>query len=142
MSEQENDIERLTPQKLLAGFSRGKVIHFVILAVVIHIAVIGALSTRYIYYTWVNPEAGAALKEAETRETAEKANQATVATSVSGRNVAPSATAGGVDESDAALVKKHGDRPVVKAITAAATTNEIPKEPAPDGLGISLEDTN
>lgn len=142
MSEQENDIGRLTPQKLLESFSRGKVIRCVILAVVIHAAVIGALSTRYIYCTWVNPEAGEASKEAEAREAAENANVAAVATPAPSGNVAAAAKAGGADESDAALVKKHGDRPSVKAITDTAAPDEIPKAPTPGGLGISLEDTN
>jgi hypothetical protein len=147
MSDTGNDMERLAPQKLLEPFAKGKVIRFVILAVVIHVVVIGAFSTRYVYYNWIDREAGKALKEAEALEVAErKAGPATAAPIATNRAAAPAAPKGSAPQttgtSDKELVEKHGDKPVVKAITEAASPDEIPKAPTPDGLGISLEDTN
>ncbi len=151
MSDTGNDMERLAPQKLLEPFARGKVVRCVILAILIHVGVIGAFSTRYIYYNWIDPEAGKALEEAEEREAAEadKTPRSRRATPAATSRGATAETPEGekpktqnTGTSDKELVEKHGDKPVVKAITEAATPDEIPKAPTPDGLGISLEDTN
>jgi len=149
MSDTGSDIDRMAPQKLLEPFAKGKVVRFVFLALLIHVVVIGAFSTRYIYYTWIDPEAGKALKEAEEREAAEaeKGHQAVTGspaasngTAIAGSTNTPQSQ--GSVTSDKELVEKHGDKPVVKAITETATPDEIPKAPTPDGLGISLDDTN
>lgn len=142
-----NDIERLAPQKLLEAFSKGKVIRCIILAVVVHVVVIGGLSTRYIYYNWIDPEAGEALKEAEAREAEERKQVSAAPAPAATNTVAVAAKPGtgaprGDGSSDKELLEKHGDKPVVKAITEVATPDEIPKTPTPGGLGISLDDTN
>jgi len=147
MSDIGDNIERLSPQKLLESFSKGKAISCVILALAIHVVVIGGLSVRYIYYNWINPEAGELLRQREEQEAAEKKLQASApapatsnATGVAA--VTPPDKTPQAAGEDRKIVQEHGDKPVVKAITDAAKPEEIPDMPTPGGLGISLDDTN
>ncbi len=146
MNDNDNSIERLSPQKLLQTFAHGKVIRCVLAAVAIHVLIIGAMSTHYIYVTWVNPEA----LNAEQGDDAAGAtnNPGGVATTPTGSSneTAPTTEPATVtpkpaNDGDREIVEKHGDKPTAKAITDAATPDEIPDLPTPGGLGISLEDT-
>jgi hypothetical protein len=135
----DSDIERLAPQKLMGPFSSGKVLLCIVIAVLIHIVVIGAFSTTYIYYHWINPEAGKALEEAEKRETAEAAGEGAVATTVSGDETDKDETSTEDGDFEQRLEARK-DAPVVKEGTRVADPNEIPK--GPDSAGISVEETN
>ena len=146
MPETDYDIERLAPQKLLERFSKGRVLLCLVAAIVLHVVIIGGLSTRYIYYNWINPEAGVAREEA-AKKAAEKAASLAAgeaigtATATDTNSTAKSQTsAAGDDATQQELLEKHKSAPVVKAITEAAAPDEIPTEP--DSLGISIEDTN
>ena len=60
----ENGQERVAPQKLMGSFSKNRLILCVLLAVAAHVVVVGGSSLDYIYYNWINPEAGRAREEA------------------------------------------------------------------------------
>ena len=140
MSDEYSDIERLAPQKLLEGFSKGKVFMCVVTAVVLHVVIIGGFSTSYIYYKWINPEAGRLLEEQKKKAAAEaaagqtpaapkKAAEAAGTNKVAAAAKEASGDGGKEGESQKELLEKHKDAPVVKEITEKADPSEIPAEP-------------
>ena len=52
------------PENLLTGFSRTNVWQAFVVAMILHVVVIGGTSGRFIYDSWIDPE-GAALRKAE-----------------------------------------------------------------------------
>jgi hypothetical protein len=109
------------------------------------------MSTSFIYYNWINPEAGRLLEEAEKKAAEEKAAAAIAASApakpaADGTNkvetVEKKTPAKGGESADtqAALLEKNKDAPIVKEITEKAEPDEIPAQP--DGLGISIEETS
>jgi len=54
------EIARLAPEKLVAGFTHTPVGRFTLIAILLHVVVILGSSIPFIYDTWINPEAAAA----------------------------------------------------------------------------------
>ncbi|MEI8138816.1 MAG: hypothetical protein WCI03_03000 [bacterium] len=146
-------VDAVAPEQLLVVFTRGRILFWAAVAVAIHVVVIGVTSVGYIRDRWIDPEGAKVRKEAAVAAlAAEKAREkpqpppapaasnapavAATATNVASAttNVTP-ASGGG----EAAQLEARRNTTVVKRITEAASSNEIPKKPE---LGISLEDTN
>lgn len=131
------NIENVSPYSLLQSFSKSRLLACLFLAMLIHAAVIGGLSSNYIYRTWIAPEV--ALPEPEAA-----GDDATAATqdnpsdnSADGADAPAPATAqqeGSPDDSDNA----PQDAPVVNRVTEKADPNQIPDDPG--GLGLSIDD--
>lgn len=151
MSEQanQNDIQQLSPDKLMQGFSKTRFMSGIVLAVVIHILFVGVTSLQFIWRTWI------AAEEPEPKVIAEAPAQAGEPAADDAAGVAVSATGvkesvdrdtGSAPERTAAqqqhdqMMEKYRDTPTVRAITDAADPDEIPT--MPDDLGLSIEDTN
>lgn len=135
------DTASISPERLMWGFTRSRLVQWTLVAVAIHVVAIGTMSMGYIRDTWVDPE-GAARRKADA-EAAMKAQQekaaapapATPTTKTGPKDAAPVKDK---PADDRTLLEKHKDVPVVKRITDTAQTNEIPKQP--DDLGISIKD--
>lgn len=148
MSEIHEDIQKLAPQKLMGDFSKNRILLCIAVAVVVHVVIIGATSVNYIYYEWINPEAGKERAERlkQEKEAAQEANNKGAPTvqspAASGTNASQKASAkeGEDSEEHKALMDKHKASAVVKRITEKPKPEEIPKEP--DNLSISIEGTN
>lgn len=144
MPDTDKDIERLAPQKLLERFSRGRILLCLGAAALLHVVIIGSLSTSYIYYNWINPEAGIAREEAAKKAAEGTTDEAATPAKAKAADTNQVAESKPKDDdsgkSQAQLLEEHKDSPVVKAITEKAKPEEIPAEP--DSLGISIEDTN
>jgi hypothetical protein len=143
------EVEKVSPEKLLAGFARGRIALWVAVAVVAHVLLIGGTSTGYIRDRWVDPE-GAQVRKAKAQEIVAAAKKAAakaaaaaapktkpVAAAASATNTAPVAAA---STNEPVAGRSVQDTPVMQRITATATTNELPKPG--DDLGISIRDTN
>jgi hypothetical protein len=78
----EFDMERASPDRLIAAFSRSRILYGLFLAIIIHVGVIGGTSVQYVIDTWIAPEAAIARKQAEEdakkaqAEAVRKANEA------------------------------------------------------------------
>lgn len=144
-------VDAVAPEQLLVVFSRGRILFWAAVAVLIHVVVIGVTSVGYIRDQWIDPEGAKVRKEAAAAAlAAEKAREkpkppsapatnapAVVATVT---NAAPATNGVPVAESgEDAQLEARRNTTVVRRITEAASSNEIPKKPE---LGISLEDTN
>ena len=138
MSDPTTDLTQLSPEKLMHNFTQGQFSRWIALAVVVHVVLIGGLSFGYIRDTWIDPE-GAAVRQAAAKAAAE----ARLPKPPPPAKVEPAAAAATSTNPPAAtaktLLEQRQDTPIVKAITATATTNEIPVQP--DDLGISINDT-
>ena len=156
------EIERLSPDKLMASFSASRIWSGLFISLVVHAILIGGTSLTYIYGQ-IDPK-WAAAREAEMKKAAEakRAAEAPKAApaeapgpaekagpgkaapeegaSTSGSETKPGAKEPGkaVSEHDR-LMKKHANTAIVKVITATAKPEEIPEEPE---LGISIQETN
>lgn len=134
--------EAVTPEQLLAVFSKGRIVLWIGVAVAIHVVLIAVTSVGYIRDRWIDPEGAKDRKKAAAVAlAAEKAKAQPAMPSAAKTNspTAPAAKAVTAKQGDAAQLEARRDTKVVKRITEVAATNAIPK--APD-LGISLEDTN
>ena len=145
------EVEKVSPEKLLAGFARGRIALWVVVAVVAHVLLIGGTSVGFIRDRWVDPEGAqvrkvkaqeivAAAKKAATKAAAAAAApkaKPTAAAVASATNAAPVAAA---STNEPAAGRAVQDTPVMQRVTATATTNELPKPG--DDLGISIRDTN
>jgi len=147
-------VDAVAPEQSLVMFTRGRILFWAAVAVAIHVVVIGVTSLGYIRDHWIDPEGAKVRKEAAVAAlAAEKAREkpqpppapaasnapavAATATNVATAtttNVTPAAEGG-----EASQLEARRNTTVVKRITEAASSNEIPKKPE---LGISLEDTN
>jgi hypothetical protein len=154
MDTKSDEIERLSPERLMRMFSHSPIVLAWILSVVIHLALGAATSWEYAYNRYVKTEqesqatgdtnitasatgtvAGATGTVAVVA--APVTSAVATATAVATNEVVPEGSA----EHEAAMLKKYSNSPTVQAITAVAKTNEIPKAP-PDDIGISIKDTN
>lgn len=128
-----NEIMRFVPQKLLQGFSKGNVMRAIVAALILHVVIIGGFSVNFIYYHWLNPEAG------EAREAAAKARAADAAPAASSRpDAAPAAKVpAGQDPAgtdDQTLLDERKDSAIVRQITESAQPGEIPTLPGEGGI--------
>jgi hypothetical protein len=167
-TKEERRTDAVSPEQLLVVFSRGRIVLWLAVAVLIHAVAIGATSLTYIRDRWIDPEgarirkeeAAKALTEAKAREkrAAAAARAATTAAATNAPSPAAGAATGtvaaatgavsrvdvksdllGVGGQDAATLAARTNTATVQRMLQVASSNEIPKAP---GLGISLEDTN
>jgi hypothetical protein len=163
MDRQDKEQEAVSPRKLLTAFTGGHIFFWIVAAVLIHAVVIGGLSLTYIRDRWIDPDGARIRKEAAEkakkdeaqiaadrlrREQARlaKTNQppegasATNAVSGTATNAPVAGTnAEVVVEGAGAVPAERANSAVVRRITEAARSNEIPAEA---DLGISIEETN
>jgi hypothetical protein len=144
------EVEKVSPEKLLAGFARGRIALWMIVAVVAHVLLIGGTSIGTIRDRWVDPE-GAQVRKAKAQEIVAAAKKAAANAAAAAAPKAKLPAAAGASATNAAPVAAAStnepvagraiqDTPVMQRITATATTNELPKPG--DDLGISIRDTN
>ena len=145
--------DRFAPGKLLAIFTNTRIMNYLVMAVVIHVVVIGALSVNYLLdkafpsrvadRERVEKERQDAEKKAEEdKRAAAAAARAPAATSnapAAGTNVAQAAAAVIGAAAAAAMAGVDTNHPIIKETTEAAAPNELPKA---NDLGISINDTN
>ncbi len=153
MDAQTEDYSRHSPDRLLTGFTKGRMALWMVTAVVVHVVFIVVTSLGSIRDRWIDPEGAAARKvalEAARKAASQVAPAPAKTPSVApATNAAPVAQTNATEGTNAAAVTGNGkdeipdDRrntPVVKRITEAAKPEDIPKQP--NGLGISIDDTN
>jgi hypothetical protein len=131
------NVEDVSPYKLLRNFSKSRLLRCLFLALLIHAAVIGGLSTDYIYRTWIDPQADPAEQEAAAGvEGTETPPQETGAEGTAGTPEDPAPAQPG----DSPEVSGDGppDAPVINRVTEPADPDQIPQEPG--GLGLSIDD--
>lgn len=143
MEENKGNVVYQSPDRLLAGFSKGRIVLWALIAVAVHVVFIGATSVSYLRDR-LDPEgaearkaavAAAALKEKEKEKAPAKSVMAST-------NAVPDAKAGGTvaTGNEERLLEERKNTPVVKRISEKAKTNEIPTQPS--DIGISIDDTN
>jgi hypothetical protein len=138
--ETEQDVMNLAPQKLLGSFAKKRLGLCWLLAIALHVVVIGGTSLDYIYYEWVNPVAGEARKKAiedEKKKAREAALRASAAASAVASTNAPAAkgetprTEGGTNGTAAAdgamkgIPEKYRGAKVVREITEKAPAPKV-----------------
>jgi len=151
MEEKVQNVVVMSPQKLLSGFSKDRIIFWLAIAAAIHVVLIGLLSLGYIRDRWIDPE-GAVERKAAVLAAQEALKKATVA-----KVVRPPLSTGIVNQAAAAtsevakttgistgtteqILEARKNSPIVKRITEKAKPDEIPAQP--NDLGISIGDTN
>ncbi len=138
-NDEKQDIQQLSPDKLMLGFSQTRFTKGLVLAVVFHVLFVGVTSMHFIWRTWI---AGA---EPEPEPVAEAAAEDAPEDAVDDS----SATTGAVEKAESepaeapqtghdAMMEKYKDTPTVRAITEVADPDEIPD--MPDGINLSIED--
>jgi hypothetical protein len=170
MANESVSVTRHSPDKLLTRFEHSPLLMFLVVSLVAHVVILGAMSTGYIHDRYIlgktqeeidqaradarkakveqaKPAAPAVPAPAPAAAAPAPAPDATSATAAGGA-AAPAAGAvtpdGGAKPrealTDAELMEKHKDTTVIKRVTEAAKPEELPKKP--DELGISIEETN
>ncbi len=143
-------LDQFSPHKLLTGFTRSRFWMWMVMAIAVHVLFIGALSLGYIRDNYIDPEGAQARKtaaeaaaKAEAEKNAPKPPVSLPPDTAAATNAAPTnavaATFAPATNSLPDIPEDRKDTAVVKAITAVAQTNEIPK--MPDDLGLSIRDT-
>ena len=139
MDMNKQDPVELSPGKLLANFSKGRIVFWLAVAVVIHVVFIGSLSVGYIRDR-LDPK-GAELRrasiEAAKKRLADKiaadarATNVTASATAGGTNLAASATAGGTNGVKSAAGGTNAVSTASNATETAGSTDvsEVP-EPA------------
>ena len=139
------DIQQLSPDKLMKGFSQTRFIYGLLLAVAVHIAIVGLTSMQFIWRTWIaqeEPEPEVVAEVADKPEEKPATEQAAATGAVERAETPPAQTnqRNAAQSEHEALMERYKDTPTVRAITEAADPDEIPD--MPDGNNISIEDTN
>ena len=144
MADEGQGMERLSPDKLVLGFSRTKIMLYLLIAVLVHIAAVAATSVGYIRDRWIDPEA-AVRRKTEPAKPRAGSNIEPRAGAASGEPTKPPAA--GKPEAQSSKLGASGapddarkETPVVKGITELPKKDETPKQP--DDLGISIDETN
>lgn len=131
------DVLEHSPDKLLTGFSKTRVVWYLAIAVAIHIVATAATSVGYIRDRWIDPE-GAARRRIEQLE-AKKADAQGLKSELDSRR--PDARRPEPKGAKALTPEEaRKNTPVMKEITDLPKAGEIPKQP--DDLGISIDETN
>jgi hypothetical protein len=140
MADVPQDINTLSPDKLVLGFSRSRILIGVGIAVAVHVVFLLATSLTYIRDRWIDPQGAmkrkAAQLEARQAEEAKAAAASEKAAAAKRRAEVPTSVPPGAKS----LEEARKDTPVMKGITELPKKGEIPK--APDGPGISIDETN
>ncbi|MEI7436278.1 MAG: hypothetical protein WCL16_05680 [bacterium] len=150
MEEKKRSVDLISPLKLLTGFSKGRIVYWIAVAVVVHVTLIGLLSMGYIRDRWIAPEAAAERKQAALaaqevlkKQTAAKLVKPSVATGqvtqAGAATTAVAAVTGASTGTTAQILNERKDTAIVKRITEKAQPGEIPAQPS--DLGISIGDT-
>jgi len=172
--------EGATPDKLLKSFSSSHIVLWLVIAIAVHLFLIGGTSAGYIHDRYILGKSQEEIKQERdaAREQQQLEQQATATAATAGDvgrqnagdrtsasdgiaeangeatgtgdnqpsvGTADDGAPGGTETSpgkmtEAELLEKHKNSSVVKAITATAKPEEIPK--TPDDLGISIKETN
>jgi len=154
MEEQVQRAGAMSPQKLLVGFSKDRIVFWITIAVAVHIVLIGMLSLGYIRDRWIDPEGAAerkaaavAAQEALKKEAATKVAKPAAGSSGAATSGVAKASATGTNNgtgvstgTTAQILEDRKNAPVVKRITEKAQPGDIPAKP--DDLGISIGDMN
>lgn len=134
-----SDIERLSPEKLVAGFARTRISTFLLLAIAVHVVVIALTSISYIRsQLTIGPEQPAAADEKAADQA--KSKKPTTTTAAAARKLKPATSAPAASGNQKTELEKRKEAPVVREITKMPKKGEIPKQP--DDLGVSIEETN
>jgi len=144
---EEKDTDRFAPQHLLVEFTKNRIVRCLAVALVVHVVIIGGSSLDYVWYSWINPEAGRAREEAQKKareaEVA-KARAAETQPSDSGEKGESGETGTGEGSSgegtDQGLTEKNKTNPVMQEITEKAKPEDIPDRP--EDLGLSIDETS
>lgn len=160
MAEEHSEMQDTSPDELLGVFSRTGMGKCLVLAVIVHVILIGGTSVGYIRDR-LDPMGAAerrkqeeavrqaALKQAsaETAAAATQAASAEATAATLGRRgdtqqaEAPRKSAGDTAVgSESEILEARKDTSMVKRLTEVAKPKELPKKP--DDLGISIEETN
>ncbi|MEO5367969.1 MAG: hypothetical protein H7831_16740 [Magnetococcus sp. WYHC-3] len=156
-------VEPPSPRKLLAAFSGGSIVFWILAAMLIHAVLIGGLSVGYIRDRWIDPE-GARIRKEEAEkeaklikelENAKRQRLARIAATnaflaaqalsnatlrASGTNTSANVNVSTNTASDTGdIPPERANTRIVRSITEKASTNELPKE---SDLGISIDETN
>ena len=134
-SRPEEDVDKLSPQKLLKNFTQNRVLLCLGIALAAHVIVFCGTSPRYIY-EGINPEAKARRIEREQKEAQVALNARLAAGMGSG---ATGEVAQASSESKEVTDAERKESAIYKEITEEADAEEIPR--VPDDIDISLEDT-
>ena len=140
MSQESLEIAKFSPYKLVQDYAETPVWKYTVIAVVIHIVVIGATSIGYIA-NWGKPLQTAAVQPAGGAAPT-NGTTATPTAAGSGPSTTSARPADGLTPtaaSDTDPMKQHQDTKIIKAITETAKPEDIPA--GPDDLGISIKDT-
>jgi len=117
----EQELARLSPEKLVTGFTRTPVVRFTVIAVLLHVVVIVGSSLPFIYETWINPEAAAA-RQAQVEAQRQAERDAKLEAAASSNDQAPSADAGAVPATDQTPARSR----LEQALDEAAEPDEMP----------------
>ncbi|MHC4199075.1 MAG: hypothetical protein ACYSU0_03725 [Planctomycetota bacterium] len=151
MADDERDIQRLSPDRLMSGFSTSRVWTALTISLGAHAVIILGTSLGYIYgridTEWAEEQKALRQEEAKAEQAAKLKDEIDASKPEGAEPGEPPAGKDGSSKAPPAkkvsdeerLMKERADTPVVKAITEAAKPEDIPKEP---GLNISIEDTN
>jgi len=134
---EDKELARMAPEQLVSGFTKTPVLLFVVAAFIMHVLVIGGSSAPYIYYNFINPEAGvlreerleAERKAALDAELKAKAGKSVSDTSAEGEGDTASVDGdGGEGDGDTAADGDgdDGKSPVERRIEETAEPDEIP----------------
>ncbi|NQT94448.1 MAG: hypothetical protein HQ559_16955 [Lentisphaerae bacterium] len=136
----EKDTDRFAPQALLAEFTKNRIVRCLAIALAVHVVIIGGSSLDYVYFSWINPEAGRAREEAQKKareaEAAKARGEVTQPSSPAENGKAGTAKTG----SDQETIEKNKTNPVIQEITETANPEDIPDRP--EDLGISIDETS
>lgn len=130
----ETSLERLSPDDLVSSFSKSHLIRWFVVALGLHVVVIGGLSLGTIR-DLVDPE-GAKTR----REAAVAAAEAAAPPAPAPAAAEPAAAEPPVADSPPPPASSAELSPIEQATSEAASPDEIPR--VPDDLGLSIEDTN
>jgi hypothetical protein len=141
----------MSPQKLLIGFSKDRLVFWIAVAVAVHIVLIGLLSLGYIRDRWIDPEGAAerkvaavAAQEALKKETAAKGARppvpARAVTQAGPATTGVAVVAGASTGTPEQILEERKNAPIVKRITEKAQPGELPAQP--NDLDISIDDTH
>ena len=134
MAEQVNE---LSPDKLVSGFSRTNIWTYLGIAVALHVVVIGATSIPYFMEQMGfggEPQAAAAPADDEAAEATPEQAPAQAAA-----DTPPPAQAAGSQASEGE--PQNPDAPILETLRDTAEPDEIPRRPD-DGLGLDIDMTN
>ncbi|MCC5788513.1 MAG: hypothetical protein JJT75_02680 [Opitutales bacterium] len=126
------------PEKLLAGFSRTRLDFWIVVALVVHVAILAGTSVPYLYDTWIDPEGAEERRAAVEEDDSEEAEA--VREAIEQGSEAREEEATEAEEEPAEEPAEEELTPVERRVQEAADPEEIPTDP--DDLGISLEETN